>query len=297
MSDMTEPPAHSDVPSAPDGLEVLLERVAYRTPDGLDVEAALRRVHERMHGAAASPRTAQRAAARGRWRGGTIAAAAAILVAIGLATWQMLAPRPAAGSADGAAIAATPRTLTTAAGQRDSAQLADGSTVVMEPSSALVISAAFATGTRDVQLRGDARFSVRHDASHPFTVHAAGAVITDLGTQFDVHSGTDGVALAVSWGSAKLAAESAPDGVVLNAGDRALRSATLVLAAVELSRWYSMPVVIADTALATRHVTATFSGESAKQALAVITLAVGARYELHGDTAFLRTLSSAASHR
>ena len=227
-----------------------------------------------MNDAEVRPLVAGRATARSSgtiWKVASFAAAAGIVTAVGLGVWRDSPKREAA--------TAGPRVLSTAAGRRDSMDLADGTHVVLGPESEVTVGNSYASGTRELRLRGAAHFDVRHDAARPFTVRTGDAIITDLGTVFDVRGGSDGVAVAVASGSVKLAAESGADGVVLRAGDRALRGASVALLRDELENWYGLHLALADSSLTARHVTASFSNESPKEVLDVITLALGARYE------------------
>jgi ferric-dicitrate binding protein FerR (iron transport regulator) len=280
MTDHTPP---HDVPPSRDALDALLDRAQYRTPVDLDVEGALRQVHRRMGEADVRPLGAGRETARPSatiWKIASFAAAAAFAATVGVGVLRDRSKR--------AAVDAAPRVLSTAAGRRDSIDLADGTRVVLGSESEVAVSGSYASGARDVRLRGIAHFDVKHDAARPFTVRTGGAIITDLGTVFDVRGGGDGVAVAVASGSVKLAGDSAADGVVLRAGDRAFRAASVALVRDELQDWYGLHVVIADSSLAARHVTASFSNESPKEVLEVITLALGARYETRGDTVVMR---------
>ena len=54
-----------------------------------------------------------------------------------------------------------------------------------------------------------------------------------------------------------------------------------------IRRWYGVEL-LADSSLAGRHLTATFSGEPIQRVLDVIGLAFGARVERRGDTAVVR---------
>lgn len=68
---------------------------------------------------------------------------------------------------------------------RQSIQLADGSTVLLDADSAL--SEDFAPGERRVRLlRGAAFFDVTHDPARPFVVEAGAGEVRVLGTRFDV---------------------------------------------------------------------------------------------------------------
>jgi transmembrane sensor len=218
-------------------------------------------------------------------------AAVLIIAPVASYEWQEhMAASPAAS------IASAARVVVTGAAQHDSANLADGTRVLVAPSSQLTIAAGY-SAHRSVQLRGDAHFSVKHDSANPFEVRTGGAVITDIGTEFDVHGDADGVAVAVASGSVKLSGETDANGLVLHAGERALRGASVALAATALNRWYGLTISLADSALASHHITASFSAESPQQVLDVITLAIGARYEMRGNTVVFRTSPQAAPRR
>jgi len=203
-------------------LDGILATRAYQAPAGLDVEGALRKVHAKM----AEPTVVDISTRRRSrtflappdfWRMRALAGAAAVAVlAIGLPMWINR-------SQNEATIAEVPRVLRTAVGQRDSIILSDGSKVILGPGSELTVSAAYAAGTREVTVRGDAFFEVKHDAAHPFTVRTADALIQDIGTAFTVHSDSgDGVQVSVSEGAVEFRSGSAITAahVVLNAGDR-----------------------------------------------------------------------------
>ena len=53
-------------------------------------------------------------------------------------------------------------------------------------------------------------------------------------------------------------------------------------------RWYGTRLRLADASLASRHLTATFSGETPEAALEIIGLSLGAEIERRGDTAIVR---------
>ena len=280
-----------------------------RATAAVDVEAALTRVHARMqqpempviplHPATRSLRRAYAA-----WG---LAAAAVVLFAIGvLRPRQNVAP-------------AVARVLSTRIGQVDSLRLDDGTRVVVGPSSELRIDAHYAEGRREVALRGTAFFEVTHDTSHPFSVRTHGAVITDLGTKFAVRGdGADGVEVSVTEGAVRVQSDGGRR-ADLGAGDRArlaaagaldvqravdseedaawtrgrivFREAPVSRVRSELRRWYGVELVLSDSTLASRHLTAAFTKETRQQVLDVIALALGATYDVRGDTVTLRPSS------
>jgi transmembrane sensor len=291
-------------------------RLAERSGRGVDVEAALTRVHDRMYQRDASVvplRPAARAPSH-FWLSRGLAAAAAIIVIVGVSLY-----RRAPASQNESHVFAT----TTA--QRDSIRLADGSSVILGPESRLEVPAGFAAGVRTVHLEGEAYFDVVHDANHPFSVAAGGVTITDVGTRFAVHHDpATGVSVAVTDGIVDLTTATAAH-LVLNAGAAAdvdlagrivprpqpvtdadvawtkgqliFRDAPMDRVRSDLHRWYGVELVIPDSSLAQRHLTATFAQDSRTQVLDVLALTLGATYELRGDTAVLRPGQPAATRK
>ena len=290
---------------------------------GVDVEAALRRVHDRMNEpvVVVVPTPTQRPkidrfarsapATSRRWRATAALAAAAAVVAVAIGVRNSRRPTTVAPPA-------TVMTYSTAVGERDSVRLADGSSVILGPSSRLDVAASYGAPTREVELQGEGYFSVVHDAAHPFTVRAGGATIVDVGTTFTVRDdAARGLRVAVTSGSVRVSRGSTADsGVVLAAGDAVtldrdmpasvsrgvvsgddtaftrgalvLRDAPLSQVAAELRRWYGIELRVSDSAMARRRLTATFAGESREQAMAIIGAALGARVERRGDTVIVR---------
>ncbi|PWK81827.1 FecR family protein [Fulvimonas soli] len=104
-----------------------------------------------------------------------LAAAAAMLAlaAGGYLAWRTQAPPPAVAR------------YATAAGEVRALVLADGSRLTLNADT--VLEASMGAQARTVYLRrGEAVFDVVHEAARPFVVHAAGNVIRDIGTRFDV---------------------------------------------------------------------------------------------------------------
>ena len=93
----------------------------------------------------------------------------------------------------------------TGVGQQDTLNLEDGSIIHLSPRSSIAIKVS--GHERVVKLiEGEALFDVHHDVQRPFRVLTADAVIKDLGTLFNVYSGSDGVKVAVIEGSVSIMA-------------------------------------------------------------------------------------------
>jgi transmembrane sensor len=126
------------------------------------------------------------------WVGRAKIAAAAIGVAIVCAggAYELLGTSPA-------------QTYATGIGGHRVVQLADGSQIELNTDTSVKIAAS--AGERRIWLaKGEAFFQVKHDAARPFIVMVGEHRVTDLGTKFLVNKQTDGVAVAVVEGRARL---------------------------------------------------------------------------------------------
>lgn len=251
----------------------------------VDVEAALRRVKTR------AKRTVR------RWYVGVAAAAAVALFALLL------------GRTRGDQTPTDAQAYATATGGRDTVFLGDGSHIIMAPSTRLVVT------ERDVELAGEAFFSIVHDEARPYTVRANGVVIRDIGTEFGVQGYPgDPVRVFVTKGAVELArgdqrvmldsgdvgvvepggrvsraaGAATPDDVAWTEGRLVFRDASVAELGADLRRWYGVELRVTDSALLRRHFTGSFAGEPASRVTDVIALALGARAERRGDTVFLR---------
>jgi transmembrane sensor len=295
-----------------EALDAQMRRVAAAPLADVNVEAALTGVRARLNGpeVPAFPARTQEPA---RARPVTILLRVAAVLTLALGTgliWQSLRP-------GGPAPAVT---YTTGVGQTDSVTLSDGTRVQLGPSSRLTVGSGFGDEAREVELDGEARFEVVHDAERVFAVHAENARIEDLGTAFAVRAAGDGeVKVVVTEGSVMLTAREVAGvssaSVVLRAGDRGrlavgaetpvaepgaatqgdmawtqgrlvYEDATLASVAADLRRWYGVELRFEDPAQASRRIST--EGRSAEEVLRVIGIALGLETEMRGDTAILK---------
>ena len=266
----------------------------------IDVEAALRHVKTR----AKSPAPSRFSLFSNRLE--TYAAAAAILLVAGLYLVRSVRNRGVAGE-----VKAPEYTYQTQIGKRDSVLLSDGTRILIGPASRLVVRG------RNVELQGEAYFSVAPHPGQPFTVRAGETTIRDIGTEFSVHNDasqsvrvvvSEGIVM-LSRGSDSLRLEERDIGVASRAGMQfshkaatpedlawthgrlVFRDAPIEELAADLRRWYGVELKVSpnDSGLLKRHFTGSFTNESASRVLDVISLALGARVDRKGDTATLRT--------
>ena len=85
------------------------------------------------------------------------------------------------------------------------------------------------------------------------------------------------------------------EGVALAAGRLTFTDASLAEVQDALRRWYGVWLIIADSTLASRHVTADFTGEPMSRVAALLGLTLGVTAETHGDTIELHATPGALS--
>lgn len=115
------------------------------------------------------------------WLAPAVSIAAAMVAMTGLALYMW------------AGLVTGPTTFryVTRTGQQQDIQLLDGSAMLLDTGSAVVVR--YEPKTRQVTLlHGRAEFRVRHDQDWPFVVHAGGGTVTDVGTTFQVGIGRRG---------------------------------------------------------------------------------------------------------
>ncbi len=288
-------------------LDELTAGIRTAAPSDIETEAALRKV--KAHPEFRLERT--------RWRVPMPALAAAALLTVGVASWMAYNNRSHPASAS---VAATQGMFGTGVGVRDSVILSDGTRVIIGPLSSVTVAPGYGTVSSTVEVRGDAWFDVVHNSSKPFTVHAGTATIVDVGTKFAVRSDDpEGVLVTVAEGAVSLQQVNTPgqQGVILKAGDNGVlqhggqiiarrnsatdddvawmkgrlvfREAPIPELVTSMRKWYGIELQVPDRALASRHITASFAGESPERVLEVIRLALGAEIERRGDTAIVRS--------
>lgn len=164
---LEQSPVHADAYHAAAFAEAEAVTVLANQPRAIPVEMSARR------------------SAFGRWAlwAGT-ALAASLVAAIGLHSQFAAIP---------------PHIYETAPGVQRTVALADGSRVVMNGGTRLIVDG---RNPRTLSLaRGEALFSVRHDEAHPFSVSVGGADVVDIGTRFDIVREGDATRVAVSEGA------------------------------------------------------------------------------------------------
>ena len=252
--------------------------------------------------------------ARLRWRSSGLRAAAAVLLVAGASFLWRVSRATTESPVDAGSAASASIVYQTRAGRVDTVRLSDGSSVVLGPESRLVLGPGFGRRSRETALEGQAYFDVVHDDARSFLVRTPGATLRDVGTTFSVRSDSvAGTRVVVTSGAVRVAATramtSAP--TVLRAGDMAdvsgervrvrrgaatdgelswtrgvleLHDAPLSAVAQELRRWYGVKLVVTDSTIASRRLTATFERATADEVGRVLAAVLGGSVTRSGDT-------------
>ncbi len=189
------------------------------------------------------------------------------------------------------------------------ASLDDGSVVRLAPESRLRVTPT--ARRREVWLDGEAYFAVAKDSSRPFAVRTRAGSVEVLGTRFDLRVVGEELRLVVTEGKVALVSgdhrrlvlagqvahvrNGLPPVVESNVKVDSLLSWTdgfivfqntpLRQVARELERQYGVRVLLPDSAIASRAVTAWFTNQSFKQVLFAICRAVDAHCSLRDGVA------------
>lgn len=225
----------------------------------------------------------------GRWLGGVGALTTVVVFAIGI-KYNLL---------DTSTQPPKSRTYTTVRTQRASIILADGSQVVLAPATTLTV-----TG-RNVELNGEAVFTVTQHAGEPFTVRTNNVTTHALGTKFGIQAYDSVIRVAVADGRVGIGTTvlSARDVAVVN-GDttRVIRNADvesmlgwtsgrlvfqntqLQDALAQMSRWYGLDFRAKDVTLLKLDVNTVLPEYFDSSRLDDLADALGARITRTGNT-------------
>lgn len=244
-----------------------------------------------------SPRAARLHAApsRSRWFVPSLAAGAGIAATFALMSLGKLGQPAAVDTTPLGAAEFVTDTLETA-----TARLEDGSVVRLAPRSRLRVSSG--GKAREVWLDGEGYFAVAHDARRPFRVHTRAGSVEVLGTRFDARVEGSGLRVVVTEGVVALTAGTrrvlVRAGHVATVGEDAIPVITAVADPTALLQWmdnalifhntpmrdvarelelrYGIRVLLPDSAVASRRVTAWFSQQDAAHVIAAVCTAVEA---------------------
>jgi transmembrane sensor len=198
-----------------------------------------------------------------------------------------------------------------ARGERLSVALPDGSRVLLAPGTKFTRPRRFAR-MREVELDGEAFFQVAPHPRRPFRVIAAGTVTRVLGTAFTVRAWSDADTVRVVVQTGRVSFGRSGRTVALAAGEMAtltggrlvrtvhtdleralawtrgrivLENARLDRSVPLLERWLNVDIVLADSSVGARRITANLPADSTAAALEAIGVALGVDVRLKGRQA------------
>lgn len=176
----------------------------------------------------------------------------------------------------------------TASGERATVVLPDGSQVMLNVASSLIVPADYAMGNRTVELRGEGLFEVRHASETPFTVIAGPSTTRVLGTSFAVRFYDADSTAKVSVRDGKVSVNSsvltAFESIMIDRNSTvgevtqidntpfSFERGVLVLASMrfkdaiaELNRWYDADIRLADEVIGDKMISGQFSSGSIEE--------------------------------
>lgn len=195
------------------------------------------------------------------------------------------------------------------------AELPDGSTVILNKNSTLTYPERFSGNKRDVTLSGEAFFNVKPDKSKPFTISAGDVAVKVLGTSFNVRNRGQETTVIVKTGIVSVSRQQ--ESIRLTAGEKAMVSPgskitkdtnkgelynyyysrelicnrTPLHELVEiLNEKFSADITIADSSLQDLQITTTFRDESLNEILSVISETFKIRVDHEGEKIFLKKI-------
>jgi len=218
----------------------------YKVANSPDTRKAWDKLYDRFHDEKLIP--AQRAAAKSRFMHPIVKIAAAVLLLLGIGTflYMQLNPKPAVEMVQ-VNTGHDPKTLIK--------MLADGSVIYIGQNTVFSFPEVFESGSRTVELNGEAFFDIAPNPGSPFIIETNEALIQVLGTAFNVKTQNgNGFELFVDRGRVKVTLKSDPSGSeMVMAGEKitTIRSSLVKskYVATEASSWYKNRMHFKDEAL------------------------------------------------
>jgi transmembrane sensor len=213
------------------------------------------------------------------------------------------------------------KVITIEKGNREKIMLSDGTGIVLDAGSSLKYPEKFTGKTREVFLNGEGYFEVTKDAGKPFVVNANHAVITVLGTKFNVRAWRPDkkVTVTVAEGKVSLRSEdntakkvitiakdqlsvlpengvpSMPQSVDIGKylgwmnNEINFENAPLAEILFQLERWYDVKFVIQDSSITTEHLTLHIQNKSLDDILELLSALTASRYQRNGKLVYLKS--------
>lgn len=203
------------------------------------------------------------------------------------------------------------REIVTAAGQRSTLELTDGSQLVIAPSSKVRVSKTFGQDTRTIEVEGEVFVTAAPNAEVPFIVIADNVITRVLGTSFSVRkysedeqvrvvvldgrvSVGDAIAgagdVAVAGAGLATTVTSIPDAESIigwTSGVLSYRNAPVDSVILELNRAYGIQISVNASELLYHRINADFNNQNVDSMLEDLSMAIGAGVSRMGSKAVL----------
>jgi len=194
------------------------------------------------------------------------------------------------------------------------ATLPDGSSIALNKGSVLTYPEKFASDRREVELKGEAHFSVKHNPAMPFIVSAGDLRVEVLGTKFYINTNAPGGKIQVILLEGSIATyykDSPENKTILKPGEKAEFSPTtkkietttqyekyfmvwktrsmkfenerLDRAVYTISRAYNQKITLVNPATGNCRLTVSFEGQTLESVLKVLGSTLDLKVTKHGD--------------
>jgi transmembrane sensor len=202
-------------------------------------------------------------------------------------------------------------------GERKIITLEDGTVIQLNNQSSLKYPESFSGNLREVYLKGEAFFQVKHNPAKPFRVQVEKLKVEDLGTKFDIKAYPEDNAVSVTVAAGKVGVHTsgAKETFLLAPGDRlsyyklngkvtqkkvntqdetawqqgvlVFRDENLGVICACLERWYNVKMSIQAKSLTDKKLSMKINGDDFNSVLKMLSLAGGFNYYINGKTVVL----------
>jgi len=197
-------------------------------------------------------------------------------------------------------------------GERITFPLSDGSTVYLNSDSKLIYPRYFADDSRELELIGEAYFSVQHDKQRPFKVKSGKITTVVTGTEFNIVNRNNEVKVVVANGTVNVLSDISHNPVKITKGEKvsvdrkgdiskpvianmkyelawrenklAFINTPLTEIMDDIERCYNVNVLFKDDSIKIKRLTGIFETESLEQMLSLISVALDIKINRQGLT-------------
>ena len=209
--------------------------------------------------------------------------------------------------------------LSVKSGKQSSITLSDGTKITLDSGSELYYPEKFSGSTRKVKLNGEGYFDVMHNTEKTFEVETNNALITVLGTKFNIRSWNENnlVQVKVIQGKVSLSQEDNfsnrvviekgygselnPDGTISTPhsidiektlmwlkGEMYLDNVSVRETIAQIERWYGVKITLKDSNVANERITVHINKKSLEKNLVLLTQLIDSHFKISGRKVFIQ---------